>query len=98
MIQNNLDPQGAERPLELVVYGGLGLAMRRITWQRASQAAGRAGLIFLPMALLVMQINWNGIFWNEPRFRTPFGGNPILFYWAGDPAYNRCHTPGAGVV
>ena len=57
------------------VSGAIGLLSRSIAWQRTSQAAGRAGLvfwlIFLPMALLVMQLNWNGIFWNEPRFRIP---------------------------
>lgn len=57
------------------VAGAIGLLSRRIAWQRISQAAGRTGLvfwlIFLPMALLVMQLNWNGIFWNEPRFRIP---------------------------
>ena len=57
------------------VVGAIGLLSRRIAWQRTSQAAGRTGLvfwlIFLPMALLVMQLNWNGIFWNEPRFRIP---------------------------
>jgi len=48
------------------VAGAIGLLSRRIAWQRTSQAAGRTGLvfwlIFLPMALLVMQLNWNGIF------------------------------------
>ena len=29
MIQNNLDPDVAERPEELVVYGGIGRAARR---------------------------------------------------------------------
>jgi membrane protein CcdC involved in cytochrome C biogenesis len=57
------------------VAGAIGLLSQRIAWQRTSQAAGRTGLvfwlIFLPMALLVMQLNWNGIFWNEPRFRIP---------------------------
>ena len=28
MIQNNLDPDVAERPLDLVVYGGIGKAAR----------------------------------------------------------------------
>jgi hypothetical protein len=38
-------------------------------------ALGRAGLVFwatyLPMSLLVMQINWGGLFLDEPRFRVP---------------------------
>jgi len=41
----------------------------------ASLALGRTGLFFwatyLPMSLLVMQINWGGLFLDEPRFRVP---------------------------
>jgi hypothetical protein len=38
-------------------------------------ALGRTGLFFwatyLPMSLLVMQVNWGGLFLDEPRFTTP---------------------------
>ncbi len=38
-------------------------------------AFGRTGLIFwatyLPMSLLVMQLNWGGLFLDEPRFQVP---------------------------
>lgn len=40
-----------------------------------SRALGRSGLCFwitfLPMSLYIMQANWNGLFLDEPRFRTP---------------------------
>ena len=35
MIQNNLDPEVAERPEELVVYGGIGRAARN--WESFDQ-------------------------------------------------------------
>jgi hypothetical protein len=42
---------------------------------KASLALGRTGLVFwltyLPMSLWVQQINWGGIFWDEPRWRVP---------------------------
>jgi hypothetical protein len=58
-------------------FGLAGLVIRR--WDhpaaRWALAAGRAGLFFwatyLPMSLLVMQLNWGGLFLDEPRFRTP---------------------------
>lgn len=43
------------------------------TW---SAAGGRTALGFwiasLPMSLLVMQLNWNGFYFDEPRWRIPF--------------------------
>jgi hypothetical protein len=60
--------------------GGVGLllpvgnAFRR-TWQRASLSLGWTGMIFwltyLPLSLLVQQMNWGGIFWDEPRWKIP---------------------------
>lgn len=55
--------------------GLVGLVLRRSSWQRASLALGRAGLFFwltyLPLSLYVQQVNWGGIFWDEPRWRIP---------------------------
>lgn len=55
--------------------GCTALLTRRGGWHSASRAMGQVGLIFLwvylPMSLLVMQLNWGGIFWDEPRFRIP---------------------------
>jgi hypothetical protein len=55
--------------------GLLGLVLRRDTrsvhaW---SAALGRTGIVFwltyLPLSLIAMQTNWNGLFLAEPRFR-----------------------------
>jgi len=58
------------------LIGLLGLLMKR--WQKSSGwslVLGQTGLFFwltyLPMSLLVMQVNWGGLFLDEPRFRIP---------------------------
>jgi hypothetical protein len=55
---------------------GLGALLRRhVTWDNLSLALGRTGLVFwltyLPMSLWVQQVNWGGIYWDEPRWRIP---------------------------
>lgn len=49
------------------------LAARQDTLHRWSAALGRAGIVFwvsyLPLSMLAMQANWNGLFLAEPRFR-----------------------------
>lgn len=62
----------------LLIAAGMGLAgvvARRWVWHAWSRAWARSGLsfwvLFLPMSLAVMQANWNGVFLDEPRFRTP---------------------------
>jgi hypothetical protein len=63
---------------------GLLLPAARRRWAAWSLALGRAGLVFwltyLPLSLLVQQINWGGIYWNEPRWRVPaaFGVAAVL--------------------
>lgn len=55
--------------------GLLGLLLRSKVWQKASLALGRTGLFFwltyLPLSLYVQQVNWGGIYWDEPRWRIP---------------------------
>ncbi len=55
--------------------GLYGLARRSAAWQRVSLALGRTGLFiwltYLPLSLYVQQVNWGGIFWDEPRWRIP---------------------------
>jgi hypothetical protein len=68
--------------------GLAGLALRQRVWQRASLALGRTGMVFwityLPMSLLIQQMNWGGIFWDEPRWRIPLMfGITGLFLHAG---------------
>lgn len=53
--------------------GLLGLLLKRDLFHTWSAALGRTGIIFwvtyLPLSLLAMQANWNGLFLAEPRFR-----------------------------
>lgn len=53
-----------------------------------SLALGRTGLAFwvtyLPISLWVMQLNWGGLFFDEPRWRVPFAfGVAALLLQAG---------------
>lgn len=61
--------------LAAALSGFLGLISRRSVFHHWSLAMGRTGLlfwiVFLPMSLIVMQANWNGLFLDEPRFRIP---------------------------
>jgi hypothetical protein len=53
--------------------GLLGLLLRRDLFYAWSAALGRTGIVFwvtyLPLSMLAMQANWNGLFLAEPRFR-----------------------------
>jgi len=53
--------------------GFLGLILRRDIFHSWSAALGRTGLVFwltyLPLSLIAMQTNWNGLFLAEPRFQ-----------------------------
>ena len=57
------------------LVGTGGLVTRRTILHEWSRAFGHTALLFwiafLLMSLYVMQVNWNGIFWAEPRFRIP---------------------------
>ena len=53
--------------------GLLGLLLRRGMFHALSAALARTGIVFwltyLPLSILAMQSNWNGLFLAEPRFR-----------------------------
>lgn len=55
------------------LFGLLGLVLQRDFFHAWSAALGRTGIVFwvtyLPLSLLAMQANWNGLFLAEPRFR-----------------------------
>lgn len=61
--------------LAAAIAGLVGLLGRRPVFDEWSRALGRAGLCFwicfLPMSLYVMQVSWNGLYLDEPRFRVP---------------------------
>ncbi len=53
--------------------GLLGLILKKEIFHTWSAALGRTGIVFwltyLPLSLIAMQTNWNGLFLAEPRFR-----------------------------
>jgi hypothetical protein len=53
--------------------GAVGLLTRRPVWHAWSRALGLAGVAFwvtyLPISVITMQLNWNGLFLQEPRWR-----------------------------
>lgn len=64
----------AELAFALSALAGLvGLVARKEVFHAWSAALGRTGILFwvtyLPLSLLAMQANWNGLFLAEPRFR-----------------------------
>jgi hypothetical protein len=64
----------AEAAFALAALAGLiGLITRRDIFHPWSAALGRTGIVFwvtyLPLSMLAMQTNWNGLFLSEPRFR-----------------------------
>ena len=64
----------AEVAFALSALAGLvGLVLRRDVFHAWSAALGRTGIVFwvtyLPLSMLAMQSNWNGLFLSEPRFR-----------------------------
>jgi hypothetical protein len=64
----------AELAFALATLAGLvGLIMRRDVYHAWTAALGRTGIVFwvtyLPLSMLAMQSNWNGLFLSEPRFR-----------------------------
>ena len=64
----------AELAFVLSALAGLvGLIARKDGFHAWSAALGRTGIVFwvtyLPLSLMAMQTNWNGLFLAEPRFR-----------------------------
>jgi len=64
--------------LSFLIASGIGLLaliLRRSNLHQWSQAWGRVGLfywvLFLPMSLVAMQVNWGGLFLDEPRWQIP---------------------------
>lgn len=56
--------------------GMVALILRQKQLHQWGRSIGWSGLCFwityLPMSLAVMQINWNGFFFDEPRWKVPF--------------------------
>ncbi len=58
------------------IAGLAALILHKTSLHRWSRSLGWTGLCFwityLPLSLAVMQINWNGFFFDEPRWKIPF--------------------------
>ncbi len=58
------------------VFGLAALLLHRKSLHNWSRSLAWSGLCFwvtyLPMSLAVMKINWNGFYFDEPRWRVPF--------------------------
>ena len=58
------------------LVGALALIGQRDTWHRWSGALARTGLFFwisyIPLSMWAAQVNWNGLFLAEPRWRVAF--------------------------
>jgi hypothetical protein len=77
------------------------LLTHRSAFFRWSEALGRTGLCFwltyLPMSLLLMQIDWGGFFFDEPRWRIPFAyGVAGLLLQVGLALFDRRELTAAG--
>jgi hypothetical protein len=58
------------------VAGLVGLVTRRYKWHYQSRSLALTAVIFwltyLPISMLLMQMNWGGFFFDEPRWKVPF--------------------------
>lgn len=56
--------------------GLIGVVGRLNLWHRLSNSFALTGLLFwityLPISMLLMQLNWGGFFFDEPRWKVPF--------------------------
>jgi hypothetical protein len=56
--------------------GLMGIISRLNLWHQLSNSFALTGLLFwityLPISMLLMQLNWGGFFFDEPRWKVPF--------------------------
>ena len=81
MLMNNLDPDVAERPEELVVYGGIGRAAR--TWECFEQIVAALTKLELDETLLVQSGKPVGVFRTHPDApRVLIANSNLVAHWA----------------
>ncbi len=93
MIQNNLDPEVAERPEELVVYGGIGRAAR--TWEAFDQILESLRNLDDDETLLVQSGKPVGVFrTHEDAPRVLIANSNLVPHWATWDHFNELDRKG----
>ena len=81
MLMNNLDPEVAERPQDLVVYGGIGRAVR--DWQQFDHIVTTLRRLRLDQTLLVQSGKAVGVFETHPDApRVLLANSNLVPHWA----------------
>lgn len=93
MIQNNLDPDVAERPQELVVYGGIGRAARN--WECYDQILASLKALEVDETLLVQSGKPVGVFkTHEDAPRVLLANSNLVPHWATWEQFNELDRKG----
>ena len=89
MLMNNLDPEVAERPEDLVVYGGIGKAARN--WKCFDQIVAALKALEGDQSLLVQSGKPVGVFRTHPEApRVLIANSNLVPKWAD---WERFHEP-----
>jgi urocanate hydratase len=93
MLMNNLDPQVAERPADLVVYGGIGKAARN--WQCFDQIVAALRSLGADESLLVQSGKPVGVFRTQPDApRVLIANSNLVPKWADWERFNELDRKG----
>src|ERR1700734_3705961 len=93
MIQNNLDPEVAERPENLVVYGGIGRAARN--WECFDEILARLKELEADETLLVQSGKPVGVFKTHPDApRVLIANSNLVPHWATWEHFNELDRKG----
>jgi urocanate hydratase len=93
MLMNNLDPEVAERPAELVVYGGIGKAARN--WQAYEQIVTALRQLGDDETLLIQSGKPVGVFRTHPDApRVLLANSNLVPHWANWEHFNALDAKG----
>src|SRR3978361_1819604 len=93
MLMNNLDPEVAERPEELVVYGGIGRAAR--DWAGFAAIVAALRRLKADETLLVQSGKPVGVFrTHEDAPRVLIANSNLVGQWSNYPEFNRLEKLG----
>ena len=93
MLMNNLDPEVAEKPSELVVYGGIGRAARN--WECYDQIVSSLRALESDETLLVQSGKPVGVFRTHPNApRVLIANSNLVPHWANWDKFNELDRAG----